>query len=228
MKIFMRSSWRATHVVLVALFTVWTLAACSGPATKGPAVPPPGSAAIASADPLATAAGMAVLEAGGNAFDAAVAVAATLGVVEPSSSGFGGGGFFLLYLADSDEYRFIDARETAPAAATRDMYLDVAGNPIRGATVSGALAAGIPGEPAGMVYLAEQYGSKPLAELLAPAIRHAEEGFVMNRRNLLGLRFRKSAVTKSPAMAGVFLPGGKLPAAGDAAAIRCRWLRRLL
>jgi len=174
----------------------------------------PGKAAIASADPLATEAGMQVLAAGGNAFDAAVAVAATLGVVEPSSSGFGGGGFFLLYIADKDEYRFVDARETAPAAATRDMYLDAAGNPVKGLTVSGALAAGIPGEPAGMAHLAENYGSLPLADLLAPAIRHAEQGFALNRRARLGLRFRTAAIGASPAMAEVFLPGGEVPPEG--------------
>ena len=84
----------------------------------------PRQAAIASADPLATAAGMEILEQGGNAFDAAVAVAAALGVVEPAASGFGGGGFFLLYIAKEDEYRFIDAREKAPGASTKDMYLD--------------------------------------------------------------------------------------------------------
>ncbi len=206
---------------LVALVAVLSLAGCAGQvsgesATRASAATAgPGRGAIASADPLATAAGMDVLAAGGNAFDAAVAVAATLGVVEPSSSGLGGGGFFLLYLADSDEYRFIDARETAPAAATRDMYLDSDGNPIKGATVTGPLAAGIPGMAAGMIYVAETFGSKPLAELLAPAIGHAESGFAMNRRGLLGLRFRQRSVAQSPAMADVFLPGGELPAEGD-------------
>ncbi len=174
----------------------------------------PGRNAIASADPLATAAGMEVLNSGGNAFDAAVAVAATLGVVEPSSSGFGGGGFFLLYLADSDEYRFIDAREMAPAASSRDMYLDAAGNPVKGATTSGPLAAGIPGEPAGMIHLAENYGSMPLAELLAPAIQHAEQGFQMNRRALLGLRFRQKTIPPDSDMAKTFLTGGQLPEEG--------------
>lgn len=174
----------------------------------------PGKHAIASADPLATAAGMEVLDAGGNAFDAAVAVAATLGVVEPSSSGFGGGGFFLLYLADSDEYRFIDAREKAPGAASRDMYLDAGGNPVKGATVSGPLAAGIPGEPAGMVYLAQEYGSLPLADLLAPAIGHAEQGFEMSRRALLGLRFRQKSIPPDSDMAKVFLTEGELPVEG--------------
>ncbi len=174
----------------------------------------PADAAVASADPRATQAGLDVLAAGGNAFDAAVAVAATLGVVEPSSSGFGGGGFFLLFRAECGCYHFIDARETAPAAATPATYLDQAGNPVRGLTVSGPLAAGIPGEPAGMAYLAENFGSKPLAELLQPAIYHAENGFPMSPRALLGLRFRKNTVSRWPAMAEIFLPGGELPAVG--------------
>jgi len=134
--------------------------------------------------------------------------------VEPSSSGFGGGGFFLLYLAAEDSYRFIDARESAPAAATRDMYLDDNGNPVKGATVSGPLAAGIPGEAAGMVYLTENYGTLPLRDLLQPAIRHAEQGFPMSPRALLGLRFRQRTIAPDSDMAKIFLPGGELPAEG--------------
>ena len=174
----------------------------------------PQRAAIASADPLATAAGMEVLDKGGNAFDAAVAVAATLGVVEPAGSGLGGGGFFLVYLADKDEYRFIDAREEAPARATRDMYLDAAGDPVARASMDGPLAAAIPGHPAGLVYLAENFGSLPLADSLAPAIRHAEDGFTLGKRALLGLNFRKQTLLDSPGFAAVFYPEGKVPAEG--------------
>ncbi|MEL7400269.1 MAG: gamma-glutamyltransferase, partial [Pseudomonadota bacterium] len=88
----------------------------------------PKQAAIASAHPLSTQAGMDILNQGGNAFDAAIAVAASLGVVEPYSAGIGGGGFWLIYQADKDRYTFIDAREKAPAAAYRDYYLDASGN----------------------------------------------------------------------------------------------------
>jgi gamma-glutamyltranspeptidase/glutathione hydrolase len=186
------------------------LAACAGDTR-----PKPGKAAIASADPLATAAGMQILESGGNAFDAAVAVAAALGVVEPASSGFGGGGFFLLYLADTDEYRFIDAREVAPAASTRTMYLDENGVPLSKATLDGPLAAGIPGHPAGLAYLTENFGTMSLEETLAPAIRYAEEGFAISARALLGLRFRKKSLIDSPGFAAVFYPEGELPQVGD-------------
>jgi len=105
----------------------------------------PPDAAIASAHPLATQAGMEILAAGGNAFDAAVAVSAALAVVEPYSSGIGGGGFWLLH-RESDGFEvMVDGREKAPLAATRNMYLDTRGNVVPGLSVDGALAAGIPG-----------------------------------------------------------------------------------
>ena len=193
--------------VLARLPLIITLTVLLGPSWGCAAVP--GKAAIASADPRATDAGLEVLAAGGNAFDAAVAVAATLGVVEPAASGLGGGGFFLLYLADEDTYRFVDARERAPLASTADMYLDAGGEPVPGATGSGPLAAGIPGEAAGMAHIAEHYARLPLAQLLAPAIRHAEEGVPMSPRTQMGLRFRKSSIRQSPAMAAVFLHEGE-------------------
>jgi len=112
----------------------------------------PDGAAIASANAQATDAGLAVLARGGNAFDAAVAVSAALGLVEPESSGLGGGGFFLLRRASDGKTVFIDARERAPLASTRDMFLDPAtGEPRPRATVDGPLAAGIPGLPAALV-----------------------------------------------------------------------------
>lgn len=172
-------------------------------------------AAIASAHPLATAAGHEILAAGGNAFDAAVAVAGALAVVEPHSSGLGGGGFFLLYIAAEDRYVFVDAREVAPAAATPATYLDAAGKPRRGTSTNGPLAAGIPGEPAGFAHLAERYGRLPLSTSLAPAIRHAQDGFPAYRRMLLGLRFRRKTAAQWPAFGEVFYPGGAPPEAGD-------------
>ncbi|MGI9308500.1 MAG: gamma-glutamyltransferase, partial [Gammaproteobacteria bacterium] len=175
---------------LIGLAFAILIAGCTWQAEVTPRPP---HAAIASADPLATQAGMEILNKGGNAFDAAVAVAAALAVVEPASSGLGGGGFFLLHIAAEDRDVFVDAREHAPMAATRDMYLDADGTPIRGASTDGPLAAGIPGEAAGMAWLAEKYGRLPLAESIAPAITYADAGFEMTRRSQLGLRFRKSA-----------------------------------
>jgi len=175
----------------------------------------PGQAAIASAHPLASAAGEEILAAGGNAFDAAVAVAAALAVVEPYSSGLGGGGFFLLYLADEQRYVFVDAREVAPAAATPDMYLDENGEPMRGASLNGPLAAGIPGHVAGLSHLSEQYGRLDLADALAPAIRYAREGIPAYERMLLGLRFRKKTAEQWPDFGKVFYPDGDPPEEGE-------------
>lgn len=121
----------------------------------GAAVAPPGASnsAVASAHPMATAAGVEILEAGGNAFDAAVAVSAALAVVEPYGSGLGGGGFWLLHRAVDGHEIFLDGRERAPLAARRDLYLDAQGEVITGASVDGPLAAGIPGLPAALAHL---------------------------------------------------------------------------
>jgi len=144
------------------------------------AAPSPAHSAVASAHPLATEAGLEILAAGGNAFDAAVAVSAALAVVEPNGSGMGGGGFYLLHRASDGRDVLVDAREVAPAAATRDMFLDAAGNPVEGLSTRHGKAAGIPGEPAGWDYLARHYGRLPLARSLEPAIRLAQGGFVLD------------------------------------------------
>ncbi len=171
----------------------------------------PPRAAIASAHPLATAAGFAVLEQGGNAFDAAVAVAATLAVVEPAGSGLGGGGFFLLHRARDGFQVMIDARERAPLAARRDMYLDPRGDPVPGLSVDGPLAAGIPGLPAALVHLARHYGRLPLAVTLAPAIRHADEGFLVSPRYRDQVRRRLAVLRRYRESARVFLDQGRVP-----------------
>ncbi len=175
----------------------------------------PVNAAIASAHPLASAAGVAVLEKGGNAFDAAVAVSAALAVVEPYGSGLGGGGFWLLHRARDGFEVMVDGREVAPAAATRDMYLDDEGNPVPRASKDGPLAAGIPGSPAALVHIATKYGRLPLQQTLAPAIALARDGFPASSRLVLGLKFKEQLIRRWPAAAQVYLPDGQLPAAGD-------------
>lgn len=174
----------------------------------------PKQAVVASANAQATDAGLEVLAKGGNAFDAAVAVSATLGLVEPESSGLGGGGFFLLHLAGEQRQVFIDARERAPLAASRDMYLDADGNADRSKAVDGALAAGIPGLPAGIVHLAAKYGRLPLAESLAPAIRLAREGWVFGRKNASMMGWRRIALAFDPGASALLLVDGRPPAEG--------------
>lgn len=175
----------------------------------------PDAAAIASANAQATDAGMEVLRKGGNAFDAAVAVSAALGLVEPESSGIGGGGFFLLRRASDGKLVFVDGRERAPLASTRDMFIDPAsGEPKPRATIDGPLAAGIPGLPAALVHISEAYGRIPLADALAPSIRMAEEGWIFGEKNLAMMGWRKAALAADPGAAALFLIDGEAPALG--------------
>lgn len=177
-------------------------------------VAPPHQAGVASANAYATDAGLEVLAMGGNAFDAAIAVSATLGLVEPESSGLGGGGFLLLHVAKDGRDVFVDARERAPLAATRDMFLDAAGNADRKKSTDGALAAGVPGLPAAIEHLAARYGRLPLSKSLAPAIRLAREGWKFGPKNSAMLGFRRDAIAGNPAAAALFLRNGQVPAQG--------------
>jgi gamma-glutamyltranspeptidase/glutathione hydrolase len=142
----------------------------------------PNNAGISSAHPLASSIGVDILAMGGNAFDAAVAVSAVLSVVEPFGSGFGGGGLFLVYDSGHNKFTMIDAREVAPIQSRADMFLDGQGNPIPRLSLDGALAAGIPGLPKGLAYLATHYGNLPLATSLMPAVTIARDGFEVDER----------------------------------------------
>ena len=170
--------------------------------------------AVASAHPLATAAGVEMLQAGGNAFDAAIAVSAALGVVEPFSSGFGGGGFWLVHRAADGRQVMIDGRETAPALAHERIYRDARDNVVRDASLKGPLAAAIPGLPAGLVHLAQHYGRLPLRQSLAPAIRYAEQGFKVTSRYHRLAAHVADTLRQNPAAAGIFLQDGKVPRIG--------------
>ena len=170
------------------------------------ALAPPGYA-VSSAHPLATNAGLAVLAQGGNAFDAAVAVAAVLAVVEPYHTSIGGGGFWLLHQEATHKNIFIDSREKAPLAATEKMFLDSSGKVVPGLSLNGGLAAAIPGQPAAFVYIAEQYGRLPLKVSLAPAIQLAQEGFVVDKqfKYFTIMDDRLAMLRKYPATAAIFL-----------------------
>jgi len=167
--------------------------------------------AIASAHPLATQAGIKILQQGGNAFDAAITVSAVLAVVEPYSSGIGGGGFWLLHQASTHQSLMLDGRETAPAKATADLYLDKAGNVIPNLSVNGALAAGIPGEPAALVWLAQYYGNLPLQQTLAPAIALAKQGFAVDAYYQKMVGFRLKALQQYQSSAQLFLKDNQIP-----------------
>lgn len=171
---------------------------------------PPGYA-VASAHPLATNAGLAILAEGGNAFDAAVTVSAVLAVVAPYHSGLGGGGFWLLFDATSGKHIFIDGREVAPLRATKNMFLASDGKPVPGLSLHGGLSAAIPGEPAALVWIAKHYGRLPLAKTLAPAIKLAEQGFPVDHQfihfTMMGDRINK--MRQYPATAAVYLKNGR-------------------
>ena len=179
------------------------------------AATPPGTA-IASAHALATQAGFEAIDAGGNAFDAAVAVSAALSVVEPISSGIGGGGFFLLHDAARGRDVFIDARETAPAAtAAEGVYLDADGELDRDRATNGPWAAGIPGLPAALVHMAERYGRLPLATTLAPAVRLARQGFPVYERLERGYASRARVMERYAGTRAVYLADGDAPRVGE-------------
>lgn len=147
---------------------------------------------------------------GGNAFDAAVAVSAALAVVEPYSSGVGGGGFWLLHQAKDGKQIMIDGRERAPLAATANMYLDKKGDFDQKKAINGPLSAGIPGMPAAIVYLAKHYGKLPLKTSLGPAIRYARDGFVVGQQYLKMIAFRFPVINNYAASAKIFLQGIEL------------------
>ena len=171
-------------------------------------------AGIASAHPLATRAGEEILQAGGNAFDAAVAVSAALAVVEPYSSGIGGGGFWLLHRASDGYEIMVDGRERAPLKAHRDMYLDDKGEVIKNASVDGPLSAGIPGVPAALEHIAARYGRLSLATSLQPAIRLARQGFEVEEHYQRMAKFRLAALRASPDASSIFLHRGEVPEKG--------------
>ena len=181
---------------------------------SGDPAKPPG-AVIASAHALATDAGFETLARGGNAFDAAVAVSAVLSVVEPISSGLGGGGFFLLHDAKTGKDVFVDARETAPAAATPQAYLGKDGQLDRDRAQNGPWSAGIPGLPAALVHVAGRHGRLPLTQSLAPAIRIARGGFPVYGRLARGYAERRDVMERYPGTREVFLRNGQPPKEGD-------------
>lgn len=215
---FLRNTWVPERMAIAGTFlrvqrVIVLVLCCAFGAPAAAQLSDVSRSAIASAHPLATAAGEAVLARGGNAFDAAVAVAAALAVVEPYSSGLGGGGFFLLHRAADGHQVMIDARETAPAGILPRHLFDADGNPLPGATTRGGTAAAIPGLPAGLQHLAQRYGTLPLTTTLAPAMQLAREGFKTDRRYTRISRLRE-AMLRATKETALFLDNGRAPAPG--------------
>jgi gamma-glutamyltranspeptidase/glutathione hydrolase len=161
----------------------------------------------------ATDAGVAVLEAGGNAVDAAVAVGFALAVTHPSAGNIGGGGFMLVRFADG-RATFIDFRERAPESASRNMYLDASGKPTKDSVV-GYRAAGVPGSVRGFEYASKKYGRKPWADVVAPAAALAEKGFPVSYGLAKSLRGSAERLGQSPESKRIFLRDGKPYEAGE-------------
>ena len=168
-----------------------------------------------SAHPLASDAGLRVLQQGGNAVDAAVATALAISVVEPFSAGIGGGGFLLLRRAETGTVQALDFRERAPKRATRDMYLDKQGKVRQRASLDGHLAAGIPGTVAGLYTVHREYGKLPWATVVAPAIALAENGFPVSSRFTKAVERRLDVIKKNPAAVAVFTRSGVLYKPGE-------------
>jgi gamma-glutamyltranspeptidase / glutathione hydrolase len=163
---------------------------------------------VVSAQHLATQVGVDVLRRGGNAVDAAVAVGYALAVVYPAAGNLGGGGFMTIQLADGRK-TFLDFRETAPRGATANMYLDKDGNVIKGISTKGHLAVGVPGSVSGMEYAREKYGTMKRADLLAPAIQLAEQGFALDQGDIDLLATATTDFQDDPASATIFLNNGQ-------------------
>jgi gamma-glutamyltranspeptidase/glutathione hydrolase len=162
--------------------------------------------AVVSAHPLASNAGVAMLKKGGNAFDAAIATQLALAVVYPGAGNIGGGGFMVAHLASGKDLA-LDFREKAPAAATRDMYLDSAGNPRTDLSQNGHLASGTPGTIAG-IFQELHYAKLPIATLIQPAIDLAENGFAITAAEARGLNGTQTAFKKYNTVTPVFVKEG--------------------
>lgn len=171
--------------------------------------------AVTSVDPDATQVGIDVLRRGGTAADAAVAVAAALGVTEPYSAGIGGGGYFVHHDGETGEISTIDGRETAPAAAGEALFLE-GGKPIpREEAITSGLGVGVPGTPLTWQEALNRWGSKDLAEVLRPAERLARDGFVVDETFRGQTAENRERFNAFPATRELFLPGGQPPAVGS-------------
>ena len=201
---------RSPHRSLICrLLPVLLLAPLAG-ASSYPV--PAQHAMVVSVHALASQVGVDIMHAGGNAVDAAVATGFALAVVHSPAGNIGGGGFMLIRMADGQTH-FLDYREKAPAAATRDMYLDAQGNVIEGASEFGYKSIGVPGSVAGMVYAEQKYGKLTLKQVMGPAVKLAREGFALTWGEAADLH--DSYLAKFPESHRVFQRNGDYYKPGD-------------
>jgi len=200
--------------ILIRLFATAAAIACA--AVQAASVAPVGAehGMVVTAHQLATRVGVEVLERGGNAVDAAVAVGYALAVVYPAAGNLGGGGFMTIQLADGRK-TFLDFREKAPLAATPNMYLDSSGEVVKGASTKGHLAVGVPGTVAGLEYAREKYGTRSRGALIAPAISFAKRGFVLDQGDIALFATANADFKDDEATAAIFLNKGQPFKAGD-------------
>jgi gamma-glutamyltranspeptidase / glutathione hydrolase len=204
------SQLRRTSPVVVLVAVV--AAASAQAASQAPVAAEHGM--VVTAQQLATRVGVDVLKDGGNAVDAAVAVGYALAVVYPAAGNLGGGGFMTIQLADGRK-TFLDFREKAPLAATADMYLGKDGNVVKGASTTGHLAVGVPGTVSGLELARQKYGSMARAALIAPAIRYAEDGFVLDAGDVALLATATDDFRRDVTTAAIFLNRGEPWAPGQ-------------
>lgn len=201
---------RARRPLCVFAVSLWS--ACVQAASMAPVAADNGM--VVTAQHLATRVGVDVLKDGGNAVDAAVAVGYVLAVVYPAAGNLGGGGFMTLQLADGRK-SFLDFREKAPLKASANMYLGPDGNVVKGLSTVGHLAVGVPGTVAGLEYAREKYGTMKRAALIAPAIRYAQQGFMLEQGDVDMLRTATEAFGRDPTTAAIFLNKGQPFAPGQ-------------
>lgn len=231
---FIRLRSRTASLLLPLLALLIAFTACAPTGTPAPSVTPEelgelvpadweytlrgetatgDSGMVVSDEPHATRVGVDILRAGGNAVDAAVATAFALAVVYPEAGNIGGGGFMVRRSADG-EAAALDFREKAPAAATADMFLGEDGE-VTDQSLVGHLASGVPGAVMGLWTAHERYGALPWEDLIAPAIRLAEEGFEVNERFASTVAGRSDKLTRFPGSAELFYPDGEPIAEGS-------------
>jgi gamma-glutamyltranspeptidase/glutathione hydrolase len=199
---------RALQALLLALLLASGVEAASRPALRGP------RGIVVSPERHATAVGVEVLARGGNAVDAAVATAVALTVTYPRAGNLTGGGF-LLYREPGGRVHALDFRETAPAGLTAAMLLDASGRPDPARTRRSGLAVAVPASLAGLAHAQARWGTRPLAEMVRPAIPLAERGVAVSRGEAVIFQEEREKLLADPAAATIFAPGGRLLREGE-------------